>query len=277
MGEPATKLITSNLRFIRLRFCVKNRFPLGKRVELQFLITRYMFSAMSSRAAILLLGCFLVGLLFLVRFLSALFSPKIADQVCRHKIAHGVGACFAALSAYLMLAYINPAMWPPEWWERRTERQMVQERVNEAGGWEAVRRGCESIMSNHTNGFFWTPPSPGPVKVYPGGNSAPGSYYVTNLDYGPLPPAVAVLHPREIRYYPPRSLPQAEDVLPIGVLSIKFFGSHSTGGHDVPYLGLEMPSGPGADLYIPGKTMVEKYGPQPSYSKVAKRIFEIHY
>lgn len=233
---------------------------------------------MSAFLPVLLLFAFMVcplaALLFVVRLVIAPFSPKISGQMRKRPVIHVIWGFFAFIGVLVFLGVLNPTMWPPRFVERREQRQKVLERVQKAGGWDEVRLGCETLVTNYPDGLAWLPPMSNAL-VYPNPETEPHSYYVTNLDWGPLPPAVAALQPREIHYYPPRLVPKDEPQVP--VVRIKIFGIHRTGGHSTPYFGLEIVCG----------TNVESYRPEPArggasgnhydnYKQVADRIYEIY-
>jgi hypothetical protein len=90
--------------------------------------------------------------------------------------------------------------------ERRAQQQKVIERVQLAGGWDAIRRGCVSLAEQNTNGFY-------------------SHWHDTNG----LPTAIVELNPMMVEYYPVYSC-----------VRIRIFGIHSTGGHSTPYFGLEV-------------------------------------
>jgi hypothetical protein len=96
-------------------------------------------------------------------------------------------------------------MWPPISVERREQRAKVIERVQAAGGWDAVRHDSIVFAEQHTNGFY-------------------SHWGDTNL-----PPAILALKPMMVQYAPQ-----------YGCLRIRIFGMHSTGGHSRPYFGLEV-------------------------------------
>ena len=96
--------------------------------------------------------------------------------------------------------------WPPTSVERRTQREKLAERVQAAGGWDAVRRDCISFAEQHTNGFtsHWK-------------------------DTNGLTPAIVALRPMTVQYEPQ-----------YGCVRMRIFGAHSTGGRSRPYFGLEI-------------------------------------
>jgi hypothetical protein len=103
----------------------------------------------------------------------------------------------------LVLFFMLPSLltcWPPASVERRTQRQRLTERVQLAGGWDVIRRGCIVLAEQNTNGFYsnWHDPN--------------------------LPPAIVALRPIFVQYEPTP-----------GRVSMRIFGIHST-----PYFGLEV-------------------------------------
>lgn len=224
----------------------------------------------------LFIVCPIAALTFIVRLACAPFSTKVSDEMRRHPVVHWIWGCFAFGGALLFLGVLNPAAWPPPSVERREQRQKVLERVQSVGGWDAVRGGCEALVTNYPDGLTWFPPHSN-AWVYPNPQTEPHKYYVTNLDYGPLPAAVAALKPKEIRFYPPRLLRDFKDEPQVAVVRIKIFGIHSTGGHSTPYFGLEVPCGTGAERYEPRPSQGGVSGNRhTSFRKVADGVFEIY-
>jgi hypothetical protein len=220
--------------------------------------------------------CPIAALLFIIRLLCAPFSSRISQQMRSHPVVHVAWGCFAFVGMLILLQVIDPAASVRRSAERSKQRQEILKRVQSAGGWDEVRRGCEMLASNNPQGFYWRPPQSN-VWVYPNPQTEPKKYYITNLDYGPLPPAVASLHPREIRYEPSEFFQNEKPVPHPGVVRVKFFGIHSTGGHSTPYYGLEVPYGAGAGDYLPRPSQGGVSGNRhDSFQKVADRVFEIY-
>jgi len=203
--------------------------------------------------------CPLAALLFVVRLVVAPFSPKVSEQMRKYPVVHVIWGCFAFVGALVFLGVLNPAMWPPRSVERREQRQKVLERVQKVGGWDAVRLGCEALVTNHPDGFYWFPPVSN-VTVYPNLQSEPNRSYITNLDYGPLPPAVEALLPLRVQYEPRT-----------GCVSIRIFGMHRTGGRDTPYFGLEVDTSTNSVDYKHG-TGYDNGGVIGNYHSVAKQV-----
>jgi hypothetical protein len=145
--------------------------------------------------------------------------------------------------------------WPPDWVDRRKQRQMMMERVQFAGGWVALQRDCDALVEQYRErAFVW----------YRGHTNQ-------------LPPAIAALKPKEVRFYSPALLRDDKDEPPVPVVRIKVFGAHSTGGHSYPYFGLEVVSGPGVENYRPRPSRGGVSGNgYRSYSTVTDRIYEIY-
>jgi hypothetical protein len=231
---------------------------------------------MSLVFTVLFVVCPIAAVLLIVRLVCAPFSSKVSGQMRRHPVIHGIWACFAFVGALVFIGALNPGIWPPPSVERRGQRQRVLERVQSVGGWEAVRRGCEALATNYPEGLTWLPPRSN-AWVYPNPQTDPHRYYVTNLDYGPLPPAVAALKPREIRYYPPNLLRESREAPQVAVVRLRIFGIHSSGGHSTPYYGLEVPCGAGADSYAPRPSQGGVPGNRhTTFGKVADRVFEVY-
>jgi hypothetical protein len=135
-----------------------------------------------------------------------------------------------------IIALVNA--WPPAFIERRTQREQVLERIQSAGGWQVLRRDCATIVEQNRDTYF----------VWFRGH--------TNA----LPPSIATLKPREVRYYHDAGMPE--------IVDIKVFGYRSTDGHQPPYFGLRVVSGAGADTYQP-KDM--------RFELVTNSIYEIYH
>jgi hypothetical protein len=191
---------------------------------------------------ILFMVCPLAALTFIVRVACAPFSPKVSDEMHRHPVIHWIWGGFAFLGVLLFLGVLNPSAWPLPSIERREQRRKLLERLESAGGWDAIRRDCVVLTEQHTNGFY-------------------SHWGDTNL-----PSAILALKPRTVEYSPH-----------YGRVSMRIFGIHSTGGHSTPYFGLEVVTRKTED-YKPGAG----YGGGVSgnyhstFSEVADGIYEIY-
>ena len=154
---------------------------------------------------------------------------------------------FGVAIGLFILVFILPSClmwWPPASVERREQRQKVAERVQAAGGWDAIRRDCVWLAEQYTNGFY-------------------SHWGETNA----LPPAILALKPRTVEYSPAD-----------GRVSMRIFGIHSTGGHSTPYFGLEVVTSGKTEGYKPGVG----YGGgvignfHSTYRQVVEGIYEIY-
>jgi len=190
----------------------------------------------------LFMVCSLAALTFVVRLVCAPFSAKVSDEMRKHPVVHLVWGGFAFVGVLMFLGLLNPSAWPRPSVERREQRRKVTERVEAAGGWDAIRRDCMILAEQHTNGFY-------------------SHWNDTNL-----PPAILALKPRTVEYHPH-----------YGRVSMRIFGNHSTGGHSSPYFGLEVVTEK-RDGYKPG----EGYGGgvignrHTTNTQVADGIYEIY-
>jgi hypothetical protein len=148
--------------------------------------------------------------------------------------------------------------------QRKEQRKVCQERVQAAGGWEALRKDCESLLTNASQGYFeWHPPITN-AHVTHYSNSVPSSQYVTNIDYGPLPPTVASLRPKEVEFIVPTNGPI--------VVRIKLFGMGRSGMRDIPYYGLWVVCGTTPNDFVP--SIDER--PHGGINKLADSVFEVY-
>ena len=112
-----------------------------------------------------------------------------------------------------------------------------------AGGWHAIRRACVGLAEQHMNGFH--------------------SQWRDTI----LPPVIVALRPLLVDYVPH-----------YGRVSMRIFGIHSTGGHSVPYYGLEVITTSKSRDYKPGLG----YGGgvigncHSTYNHVAEGVYEIY-
>jgi len=201
---------------------------------------------------LLFLGCFLIGLLFFVRFLCAPFSEEIRAQMSKHRLLHWVWGGFALLTAFVLFVLLNPSAWPPAWWERRVQRERVVQRVLSAGGWDSLKRDCVALPEQHKSEPAW--------QWYAGDTNA-------------LPAAIAALQPQRVEYYPPKQWPHFNDS-DFPVVWITIFGAHSTGGHDIPWLGLDVVCDRAGTDYQTHRQRSETPLKYWRYRKVADDVFE---
>lgn len=148
---------------------------------------------------------------------------------------------------YFVVVWRLPDAWPPESLERRAQRKQVLERIQSAGGWPALQRDCDGLSEQHKDAFyFWTPRS-------------------TNA----LPPAIGALKPKGVRA---GWIEQPGGPTELRLVHIKVFGNRSTDGHQSPYFGLEVASGPGAETYRPTKSKFN----DGRCALVTNYVYEVH-
>ena len=218
---------------------------------------------------LVLLVCFLGALFFLAGLMVAPLSPKVFQRLRRHPVIHAVWGTVSILVVwfYWYVAVAYPMWWPPSWIERQLERKAVKCRVEKIGGWEAVRLGCETVVADNPDGFSWFPAMSSNWVMHFELQERYNWYLATNLDYGPLPPAVAALRPFEVRYNPRE-----------GCVIIQVFGMHRTGGHDTPYLAYELDTSTNSANYEHGLEYEGTFGYRPfAVRRIAKGIYELHY
>jgi hypothetical protein len=198
-------------------------------------------------------GCLVAALMFLVRIFVAIFSPKVVEQMRKHPAIHVAwgGVTLTVILFFLLL--MNVVRWPPLFVERKAQRAKVAERIQSAGGWAALQKDCNALMAEyHENGF----------------DSLGGS---TN----PLPLTIAALHPKRVSFIPPAIVSGSKDYPQVPVVRIKVFGGHSTGGHSIPYFGLEVVCSTNAAGYQPRSPQMGVSGNHyDSYRQVTKTIYE---
>lgn len=114
--------------------------------------------------------------------------------------------------------------WPPHWLERIHQRRIVLERVQKAGGLEAIRKDCEAIVqTNAATGFQWF-----------------GHYNGTEPA---LPESLSALQPRMVRLWPEDNGMQS--------IEIQIFGGHATGGRGEDFYYLKFVCSPPPNFKSP--------------------------
>jgi hypothetical protein len=200
----------------------------------------------------LVLGALLfIGLtVFLSHFFSKRASLSLANADER-TLKIGGKICYYALKWVTVIFLVGIGLnyitfWPPHWLERTRQRKIVLERVQDAGGWRAIKSDCEQIVTTGvTNGFHWFHRSP---------------------DAPTLPKSLAMLKPRMVDIWPEKDGMQS--------VRIHIFGMHSTGGRgqDFYILKVVCPSPP--NVRSPFKSDPEakvKYGDR----KIADGSYEV--
>lgn len=201
-------------------------------------------------------GTFIFILYLLVAYLLYLPARRlVVNSRISHLVLFGIMVVVSCVALTLLLAWGSSARLNHE---RQTQRTTVGSRIAQAGGWEALRRDCLSLMGVHGDNFFsWD-----------------------RRDSKALPTTIAALKPMSVEYYPSKfelnngRLPDSPSVQ---VVRIRVFGMHSTGGHSTPYFGLEVVSGPGAATYKPRPSRGGVSGNcHRSYTPVTDGIYEIY-
>ncbi len=159
----------------------------------------------------------------------------------QYPVTHIIWGCFALVG---ILGVLNPARWPPQFVERREQRAKVMERVDAAGGWNAIRRDRVNLAEQNTNGFH------------------SGFHSLLFPDTNGLPTALIALKPMIVEYEPY-----------CGCVRIRIFGMHSTGGHDTPYFGLEVDTSTNSVNYNHGSGY-DNGGVIGNHHSVAERVAE---
>jgi hypothetical protein len=160
----------------------------------------------------------------------------------------------ALLGAYLLFPTFVGLLvaWPPAFMERRTERRLVEERIQPVGGWKALARDCHVLAQQY---------------------KADGYFFWARGHTNALPPSIAALKPMWVRF----SRAASKDLPGVTIVQIKVFGLHSTGGHSSPYLGLEVASGRGAERYKPKPSGPAVPGERyTTYREVSTNFYEIY-
>ncbi len=152
----------------------------------------------------ILLGISLV--VFLIHFLSKRVSTSLASGEDKTLTVGGkilVYTCKWVVIIFVLFLLFNCiTFWPPHWLERMQQRKIVMQRVQAAGGWETIRKDCESIVAaNATNGFGW---------------------FRDLKDEPPLPKFLAILNPQQVVLWPEANGMQS--------IRVQIFGGHSTSG-----------------------------------------------
>ena len=140
-------------------------------------------------------------------------------------------------------------------------RQQVLQRVQSAGGWVALKRDCDALIDKYKDdeyGFRWL-----------------------LGDTNSLPPTIAALKPKEVEFYSPNARRQfgSRSVRYFGsnaVVRISIFGAHETGGHDQPWLGLDVVCERGLPSYHPDRLRSTTPLRYWRYRKIAEDIYEYY-
>jgi len=170
---------------------------------------------------------------------------------CSARESHLWRFLLIALAIAVVSSFVLPGIltaWLPPTIERKQQRKGVRQRIESAGGWDVLRRDCASLAEQYKDTGFHS------------------GWHQTNG----LPPSLAILKPLTVECY------QSKEAS-VSVVHVRVFGIHSTGGHSVPYFGLEVVCGPGHDRYLPKPHSNVALGNRYStYSRVADSVYEIY-
>jgi hypothetical protein len=151
---------------------------------------------------------------------------------------------------------------PPVWMERLIERRQDWKRVQAVGGWAALKRDCDALASKYKDddfGFRWW-----------------------NDDTNSLPPTIAALKPRMVEFLSPKARQGGREFFDQWygtnlVVRIIVVEDHSTGGHERPFLGLDVLCEPGVTNYNPVRSLAWKPFEHWKYRKIADDVYEFYY
>jgi hypothetical protein len=165
------------------------------------------------------------------------------------------GIFLALLALYCFWTLLISGAFPPAWYERRAQRQKLIERIQAAGGWEALRRDCIALAKTNENEIFrW-------------------ARWVTNAPT--LPPAIMALQPQEVYYVSSKFHTGVPDEPQIPIVRIKVFGMHSSGGHSTPYFGLDVVTTPSKVDYSPNARRAVPGNGHMDHRKLVEGVYEI--
>jgi hypothetical protein len=201
----------------------------------------------------LLIGFGLAGLL-MVRAVCAVFNDESEELIQEHPYRHFV----LALVAFALVQAPSAEKWTSVKLSRHQQRKLVRDRIQAAGGWEALRQACEELARTNQ----------GQVFHYSG---------YGNRGFTALPKSIAALQPQDVMYYDPVLQRAKREETPIPVVCIKVFGAYSTQSRSRPYLELRVACGPLPDNFRPPPGWGGSfYHRRWSYRPLSERIFEIY-
>ena len=178
--------------------------------------------------------------LFLIQVVGALFSEKNRKELRNKPFAYFLMFWAMPISFGLILL-LNPTPL-----KLHKERKIAFERIQAAGGWDAITRDCLALESQHTNDqeYLW--------------------WYGYKTNSEALPPAIAALKPYRVTYYPYDNVP---------IIRIHVLGQHSTDGAWPEYwlwfVCREMPQD-----YVPKLNYPSEWFPL-NIRKMTNSIFEV--
>ncbi len=209
--------------------------------------------AVNELLEILLIGLFtLVLVVWLIHVLARRISKRIGENVHdptlepnrQPLIRPGFVLTLVCIFLGLPLLWSISLWWPPQWIERREQRNRVALRIVEAGGFSNLVQACAAFASTNQSSTYLV------------------SSFHTNVVY---PREMLVMKPRQIR---------CEQWKGIAVVKLQLFGMHSSGGRDTPFYSLivvtEKTPGDVTD------TLEHDLGGRMSIRKLAEGVFEVY-
>ena len=187
----------------------------------------------------------------------------MADSSPQKKQSRGF-LLWIPMAVFVIYFVLPPPLrpWPPLWFERHTQRQQILERIRSVGGWIVLKRDCDALANKYKDepyGFTWK-----------------------GLDTSSLPPALAALKPTQVEFFSHKTLELMGEggqsfVGSNVVVRISMFGGHATGGHDQPWLGLDVLCESGIASYNP-KRLTGRPAPFAcwTYRKITDDIYEFY-
>jgi hypothetical protein len=163
---------------------------------------------------IFLAACIFV---FAAHLVAKRFSKSLVENERSLEIGGQIAYYVCKWVTIMFVCYLGLhllAFWPPHWLEKMRQRKIVVERVQEAGGWEIIKRDCNDLVqSNAETGYQW-------YSRWNDTNSAA------------LPKSLAALKPRMVDLWLEKD----------GVVAIRIviFGAHATGGRGQDFYSLKV-------------------------------------
>ena len=131
------------------------RFVPGRRpnTSARIQLVLYMNVVIQMILPLFLMFCAVAALLFTVRIIIALFSPKVLEQMRKRPMMHVVWGCFA-LVGVLFFRCLKSGNALPRFVERQGQRAKVVQRVAAAGGWAALQKDCDALAAQYQDSAF---------------------------------------------------------------------------------------------------------------------------
>jgi hypothetical protein len=126
----------------------------------------------------LVLVCCLLVLTFIARIIGAVYSPRSRQEIRTNPVRH-----FLWFLTIPLALYLSGVLGGPFRSKIAREREWALERVQLAGGWDAIKRDCLVLANepNNADGFDWY-------------------QYGSASKWTPLPQAIAALNPIRVMW-----------------------------------------------------------------------------